>query len=41
VNLVEFVLNCFLTRDVLAVHVFDQLMRRLLSLVVRVMAVAQ
>jgi hypothetical protein len=41
VNLVEFVINCFLPRDVLAVHPFNQLTARLLSLVVRVMAIAE
>ena len=31
VNLVEFVLQCFLTSDVLAMHPFNQLTRWLLS----------
>ena len=31
VNLVEFVLQCFLTSDVLAMHPFNQLTRGLLS----------
>ncbi len=41
IHFVEFVVNGFLALDVLAVRLFDQLARRLLSLVVRVMAVAE
>ena len=40
-RLVEFVVNGFLALDVLAVQLFDQLARRFLSLVIRVMAVAE
>ena len=40
-NLVEFVVDRFFALDVLAVQLFDQLARRLLSVVVRVMADAE
>src|SRR5271163_4110538 len=41
IHFVEFVVNGFLALDVLALRLFDKLARRLLSLVVRVMAATE